>query len=666
MQKMGQAASAAVYALDATGERAVDGIEDQTATISIGKLEDPSALQAVCAGGGEGLLTFTRLLTLSIGLPGVASNPSCQPAQDGFTISLHLHNEFAKNNLFSIAPSHLNLELEAEEPDTGSQESTFPAHADAEKMAALMEAEEHRPLHLNPFKTHTSHSTLRLAASWTVDQLPPSVHSDSPFASFDREYTFADGVLVADEKLVIRKDKVEGVERPAYDKWLQDSGINAYVTVRLASTSYRPWSAYEGATEAEKKAVDLMSKSGEATRKKEYERAAKLLDESEAADPGHQLLHHNRGQLAEAQGHTEEALKEYKEELRSFPESSIEMEDIARVQHTMGRIEDTVTTLQSWMAAAPDNPFPAIELILLLHDEHRDDQAAAEADRAMLVLHEDAKRSTLLQEQYARIQMLTGHPERAEGVLLKLLDHSTDALTLNNAAYYLSEHGLALDRAEKIMRDTLASYDVDEDDEADVTHGYSNTTSALLLSSWDTLGWILFQQKNTGEAEGYIRAAWQSHQDPAIGLHLGTLLLSQEKPVEALDVFHLALASVPQGNRSRMEGDPDVVLLHKQIEALEKAGNVSTMKDYDAALIKMRTLDAGPAGNARGEYAFNVTMMRSGISGYSPENLKGRELPELDKIPTPAYFFPPGSKASLQREATVRCTAAGCVLIFKP
>lgn len=679
MQKLVDTTSAVVYALEADGERTVDGIEDHTVTLTLGKVEDQGAFQALCDGDSARLLIYTRNLAISLGLSGTATDVTCRPASqdDEHTLTFHLHDESGKRHLFNMDPVSLSLELVAPEPDTLEAVSE---DFDEKKVAALIQARKRAPIQLNSLKTRTSHSTMRLPSGWKPEVLPKAIHSDSAFASFDHEYTFADGKLEFKEKLVIKKDRVESPERPAYDEWVEglDGALNRADGPRLESSSYRPWSAYEGGTEEQKKAAEWMSKASTATEEKKFAEAEDFLKKAAAADPTHQLLHHHRGELAEAQEKYPDALKEYQDELRSFPETTTELEDIAQLQKKMGRTDDAAATLQTWMAADPNTPWPAIELMELYHGMHRDDLAADAGDRGMLLMHEDAKHSEQLLSDYAHELLLTGQSGKAQEILEKLLDVSTDAMVLNNAAYFLSERGLSLERSEKMMRIALSAYDFDPEAPGD---GYlieesseqkppsaifGKDNESLIFSSWDTLGWILFQEHKVQEAESYLRAAWQNRQDPAIGLHLGTLLESNDKPVEALDIYYLALASVPGKRSGDTDSAPDIAALHKNIAALEQKGHASTIKDPAAALLQLRTIDAGPAEKRRGEEPFRLTLLASKMLGSPADYTAHRTHMSMGELKTPPGFFPVGSHAVVQHAATLKCAANGCTLVLRP
>ncbi|GJQ63256.1 MAG: hypothetical protein SCALA702_23090 [Melioribacteraceae bacterium] len=100
---------------------------------------------------------------------------------------------------------------------------------------------------------------------------------------------------------------------------------------------------------------------------------------------------------------------------------------------------------------------------------------------------------------------------------------STDALVLNNYAYSLSERGIQLDRALRMVNVAL---------EAD-----PNNASYL-----DTKGWIYFQRGDYENAEKFIRLSLDQNGDSAeVWEHLGDVYFKKADPVKALEYWKKAL-----------------------------------------------------------------------------------------------------------------------------
>jgi tetratricopeptide (TPR) repeat protein len=665
------AVSKSVTALDATGDRTSEAIADSTITLTFADIPDAAVhFRDLCLNGGNPLRTFTQSLIEALSLEGQVLSPTCTGAgkdSDPLKLSFRLHYEGGGSAFFNERPLLLQPNLIFFDDTSESNDGPGPEPSE-DSPAGRPSQQQQKPIPLDLRHSQTSHAVMSLPPGWFVTTPPPPVHSDSPFATFDRKVTYADGKLVTDQQLTIKTDKVEVTDIPAFQKWVDSSSIeDVSLTVSLGSTFYYPDSAFTGNTESEKKAADLLQQARDERKSKNFDKAQSLLDQAEAIDPDHELIHDARGDLATARGDLETALKEYQKELHAFPDVLIEMESIGFTQEALHRNDDAIATFERWIAEDPNTEFPVRDLMFLYHRMGRDDLAVSVGDQAMQTMNANGTQSVRFLLLYGQEQERVGQIQAAAATFEKILQHTTDIQLVNEATYVLSEHGLALDRAEESMRSSLTQFDPENVDR--VHHMYDSDAkqrTSLMLSSWDTLGWILYKEGKIKEAEEYIRAAWRSKQDVAIGLHLGQLLDAEDKPVEALDAFKLALATIAPQAQEKAAKDPDVIAVLAEINRLEALGHKSTITDPAAALAKLRVIDLGPAGKLHGKIKFDAFLTASDIM----PQLTGDDMPEdavvrIHGINLAKDFFPPDSRAVMKKEATLDCTAT-CSLTFLP
>jgi tetratricopeptide (TPR) repeat protein len=102
-------------------------------------------------------------------------------------------------------------------------------------------------------------------------------------------------------------------------------------------------------------------------------------------------------------------------------------------------------------------------------------------------------------------------------------------MCLNNYAYYLSELGEQLDRAEQMSYKTVKA----------------DPKNATYL---DTYAWILFMQKRYAEARVYIDQALQNDADSnaVIVEHAGDIYIQNEQPERAVELWQQALEKDPK------------------------------------------------------------------------------------------------------------------------
>lgn len=111
---------------------------------------------------------------------------------------------------------------------------------------------------------------------------------------------------------------------------------------------------------------------------------------------------------------------------------------------------------------------------------------------------------------------------------------STDALVLNNYAYSLSERGIQLDRALRMVNDAL---------EADPENP----------SYLDTKGWIYFQREDYENAEKFIRLSLEKNGESAeVWEHLGDVYFRKNDPAKAMEYWKKSL-SFDESNEKLIE-----------------------------------------------------------------------------------------------------------------
>lgn len=102
-------------------------------------------------------------------------------------------------------------------------------------------------------------------------------------------------------------------------------------------------------------------------------------------------------------------------------------------------------------------------------------------------------------------------------------------LALNNYAYYLSEKGIDLDKAERMSARTVAAEPEN-------------------VNSLDTYAWIFFKKKNYEMARKYIDTALKYNEEPAAELnhHAGDIYFMCGEPQKALEFWKEALKLEPE------------------------------------------------------------------------------------------------------------------------
>ena len=504
--------------------------------------------------------------------------------------------------------------------------------------------------------------------------IPDAVHVKRDYASFDQTYRLDKSELIVERKVVILKKKVPKADWKdyyAYTKSLGAESGETYIsltgppmnlpeiappTVAVTpekDTEPKAHSPQNTALpdDSAQRAMLLTMKKGARQLELEgqWDAALAMLNEIKSKDPDYPYLWSMLGFIASHDGKPEEAIRDYEAELFKHHDDqsnivtqlaylyvsqkrytdaeallrryldrndSILFTALAAAQTRSGDDTAALTTLQNAMATHPNDPSIEIMLAAALHRAHRDKEAVA---------------------------------------MDKTLSKSADPGTLNSAAYQLAQMKLELPLAEAASRRAIqmletASSQVTLQQAQEANFRQTN----LLAATWDTLGWVLFQEGKPAEAEPYIRAAWFSRADVAVGDHLSQVLEALQKKSEALTAGQLALASAGSDNNGE-----ECAAIRKNIERLQRAGATGTVQDATTTLRDMRTFRIQRPTATEGSGSFWVLIAGNSlkenhlVEGSSEMSTLGLELNRL-KMPD---ALPPGSRAHLFRDGNLHCSS---------
>ena len=207
--------------------------------------------------------------------------------------------------------------------------------------------------------------------------------------------------------------------------------------------------------------------------------------------------------------------------------------------------DDAIATIQ----AAIDHNLTDTSLVVYLatlYIQRGNNPSAEKVLRAGLVANPNAP---ALQMELGKLLLREQKTAEGETLLKSVLSASTDPLLLNNAAYELANNSLDLPLAETASRRSLDL--LDQASNNGETGPNALARAALLVSAWDTYGWILYRDNKVAEAEPWIRAAWRNGNSAETGYHLAMVLATQKHFPQALHQLQLASKGRPRSRRCR-------------------------------------------------------------------------------------------------------------------
>jgi tetratricopeptide (TPR) repeat protein len=470
--------------------------------------------------------------------------------------------------------------------------------------------------------------------------LPDAIHVKRDYASFDQTYRVEKDELIIERTVVILKKKVAKADWKDYNAFTKAIGLEtgeSYISLN-------------GPGAIETAIPNAMAAAGTEMKEGNWERARQMLDEAKRRDPTTPYLMTMLGYLAYHDGKRDEAIQDYEAELKNYPESPTPtVMTLASFYTSAKRYDDAESLLRKYVDR---NDVGITNTLAYVQTLSGKDTAALATLQGALASHpDDLSIESRLPEALHRVH----RDQEAVTVIKKILSQSNNADVLNNNAYLLSEMKLELPLAEATSRraittleNALAEVSLQESND----RSYSQTN--LLVATWDTLGWALFQQGKPAEAEPYIRASWVNGANVVVGNHLAQALEAVGKPSQALTINELALAADGAATNTA-----EVDEIKKNVERLRHAGAQGSVHDAKQTLQQMRTFHVPKPAATTGSGTFRITIGNDRIEGN--DLIKGpaelRSFSErLNQLKVPDAI-PQGSKARLFRDGVLFCSS---------
>lgn len=559
----------------------------------------------------------------------------------------------------------------------------------------------------------TSKAEMKLPEGWAAI-LPEAVHAKSQYATYDETYRFEKGTVYTERRIEVLQEWVPQAEWKAYKKWTDqvDLGSEKYISLtgmgtaivtrtqvppdirvqKLKDGTLMPQVTFKpgGEPAAKSEASDIrgsgpggvstVASSAEAQKKiatayeavqqRNIDSARTTLDEAKALNKEQAWLWATYGMLEMQRFQLPAAIEDFQAELRLHPETYAAYPQLAQAQTVMNQHSEARTTVEKWLAAQPDSADPLIMQITMLLNREDFPGAVAAADAGLSRLPEDQRKREALQLLVGRAEVKAGKKAEGGAVLLALLQTTDNAGVMNDAAYELANARQHLPEAEAASRKALekletesSAWTLDEDP------GLLNGQSSLIAATWDTLGWALFREGKTAEAESFLRAAWRNRQTGETGEHFGEVEAVLGHKDEALRIYELALATFPISDLMgvRLQAGKAQQDINERINALKKAGAKSSVSDPHEGLIQVRTIQLGAANGVSGAAEYRLLIGRDGVVKAAPVEQKELEG-AADRIKGGKFeeLFPSDSKVRLARRGVVNCHAAVCELVLEP
>jgi tetratricopeptide (TPR) repeat protein/transglutaminase-like putative cysteine protease len=505
-----------------------------------------------------------------------------------------------------------------------------------------------KPVKLGSPDEMSYQAALKLPAK-SSPRLPPPVHLEENFAEYRSSYSFSDGALHVERRLITKAREISPAQFDAYRKFRKALTDDVAALIPLFGDPL-------GSPEAQA----LVEQGRQAWQQQNLPRAVDAFQRAVDNDPKFAQAWLSLGAAHLALGHTDQGIEEMKKAIALDPTQVNSYKYLGSALMAIRRQEEALEVWKQLEKASPEDTDAPRNIVLILFGMKRYSEAVPELESAVSRNSQDSALLLQLGAAYLR----AGDKDRALPSFQKALDLDSSANTLNSVAYDLADHNLRLDEALRYAEQAVKKQ---EDATADITLEdllpEDPATVPRLAAYWDTLGWVHFRMGHLDQAEKYLNAGWYLTQDPVIADHLGQLYEKEGKKHEAAVAYGRALAAghAPEETEARLR-------------ALRPGGkylageSITPAALQDLRVVKL-TLARKPAKHASAEF---FLLFASGPKVVAVKFLSGSEdLRDAEKALAAAKFdvrFPDEGPTQILRRGLLDCEpeVPACMLALFP
>lgn len=516
---------------------------------------------------------------------------------------------------------------------------------------------------------------------------PAKCHLTEPYAEYSGNTVIEGGVMTTNRELVVKKNEVPLSDWEEFRKFGRALADDEFNFISLTRTGASVEVKSDSGKGVEGDVNSLFNEGTKALQQRDAKRAQELFEKVIKKDPKYKGAHFNLGVALMTQNRASDALAEFHKEEEISPDDPRSFQAAAGVASFTGKKEQAIEEWRKLLKADPENRTAATTLGGLLYQTGKYSEAIEVLEAAV----KDAPDSPSLQLQLGQACLKAGQNEKAVAHMRSAVElKGDDPETLNDVAYTLTESklnlGLAEEYAEKAVGELRKQLQEAESSQGLRTTFYLTGLSVTyqLSLTWDTLGWVYFQQGDVKRAESFVRPAWLLGEQSVVAEHLGEIYEKEGKAQQAARTYEYALAvsSVPIFPIG-MGTTPSDVQNEYKTRADEIRARYRKLTGKEVPLAEIRRLPNGewtetPAEQLRhsresklsnearlsGSAQFIVTFKPGKVESAEYESGDDELQPLTAKLKAAHYplEFPPESGASLVVRVDVSCKpTAPCI-----
>lgn len=304
------------------------------------------------------------------------------------------------------------------------------------------------------------------------------------------------------------------------------------------------------------KTEDLFQAAESAANNGNYATSEQLLRRILEKEPKHKTVRRNLGYTLTQQRKYPEAIEVLREQIKIDAFDDYAYSALGRIYWQQQDYTQAEEAFRKQIEVTPLNEYAHSNLGQMLVEARKYKEAITELERAISLSPENES----LHVSLGRAHLNLGENQKAIAAFEEAIKLDRSPLTLNNVAYFLSQKGAQLDKAQQYAESAVTSVSnaLRNVETANLTiEDLGNVAS--LAAYWDTLGWVYFQKGDLDAAEKYIKAAWIIQQDGDQGHHMGMIAEKRGRKDEAIRLYAqgtAALRSAPDAREGLLRLAP--------------------------------------------------------------------------------------------------------------
>ncbi len=505
-----------------------------------------------------------------------------------------------------------------------------------------------KPIEIGP-SIDVSYSLKLTLPSKYQARLPLPLKVSRDYGEYAADYKLEGQTLVGQRTLRVRQHELPAERLQDYQAFAAAIRSDAAQTLSLETEI-----AGSPAIPDSVKTSDLLQAAEAAMKNENLPVAEQLLKRVVEKEPKHKTVRRNLGYVLLEQRKSSEAIEVLREQTKINPFEDYAYNLLGLAYQQQQDYANAEQAFRKQLEVSPLDQTTHSNLGRMLVEWRKYKEAVPELERAISLAQDDEQLRVSLGRAYLNL----GETEKAISAFDEAFKIDRGPGVLNDVAYFLSEKGTQLDKAQEYAESAMTTIATELRSVQAANLSIDDLYNVTSLGAyWDTLGWVHFQKGDIDLAEKYIRAGWFVYQASEVAHHLGMIAEKRGKKDEAIRWYAQgsALAHVaPETRESLM-----------RLAATDAIAKL--MQSGKEDLLQYSVFDVGPAAagvktplEAEFYLLFGPDATRN-ARVLEVKFIKGDESPaalvsQLKAIKYP-LVFPDASPTKIVRRGTLRCAA---------